>query len=174
MKKLILIALILSPLAHSELKLKPGLWKVLNEVKDGDRKFNPMDQMAKLMATLPPDQQAKMKEMMAQMGNQVNLNTDGTIEVCYTKEMLGNKANLANQAGNNCKSNIIKETDTSFVMEVECENGKGTIEMSVKDENNFSSIVNMTREGKKIQMFNVGKFAKDDCGNIQPLNNVKK
>lgn len=167
--KVLFFALVLaSPLAHSALNMKPGLWGLNMKIIQNGKEFNPAAEMQKALAKMPEAQRKKMMEMMGDKAS-VGVGKDGETQVCYTKKMLEKPDSLGEQS-RKCDTKIITQTSTKVVTSFKCEDGSsGDGTWTMNSSENMTGLMNVKDpRGKTSQINYKGKFIKSDCGKIKP------
>lgn len=171
--------------AQTDLNMQAGLWelKPIKTVTDGvDNSAQMSDQAAKMqaaMASMTPDQRAKMEAMMQQHG--VNMSASGgaiTMQFCRTPEQAQKHSIPVGQNGR-CQSNVTTSGST-VTFSYNCplnggtESGKGTATRSgdtvtiVSDGTSSGAGGTHTTHGE-IQMRYLGA----DCGAVKPMADPK-
>jgi hypothetical protein len=183
---LCLAALISVPaFAQNDLNMQAGLWefKPIKAVTDGvDNSAQMSEQSARMqaaMASMTPDQRAKMEAMMQQHG--VNMNASGggvSFQICRTAEQAQKHWIPVNQNGH-CQSSYT-QSGSSLTFSYSCpfnggtESGKGTATRSgdtisiVSDGTSTGPDGTHARHGE-IQMRYLGA----DCGAVKPMSEGK-
>lgn len=166
MKFGILFFLLMSGFSYAGLDIKPGLWTV--SMSSGGKEINPMAQMQKSLESMPPEKRKMMMEMMAK--NKIGMGAGGAMQICYSKEMISNPESFATKTDSKCKVTIVTNTSSKMVSNMKCEDGTtGDVTMTTKNSENYSTIMNFTKNGKKSVMKNTGKFISSDCGSVKPI-----
>ncbi len=172
----ICIALLLMSFSLSTfaaLGMKPGLWEIQMSLAGADGKqTDPMAEMRKAMAGMSPEQQKQMAGVMGKMGGgKMGIAPGGGMQVCYTKEMLENEANLNQQKDKKCTTTVKEKSASKVIADFKCDDGtSGTSNFTIKDSSNYNGIVDVTdKTGKKSKMTFNGKFASNDCGDVKPM-----
>jgi hypothetical protein len=177
------VLLSLPAFAENPLGMQAGLYelKTVKLVQDGvDHSAQMSDTMAKMqaqMASMPPDQRAKMEAMMQQHG--VNLNAgSGTVQMCLSGEQL--KKNFVPGQQNGKCDPAYTQTGSTFAFSYHCQlnggtsTGKGT---ATRSGDTISFAVDDTTTGaagthsnhSELQMHYLGA----DCGSIKPADSSK-
>ena len=168
MKYFLMTLLFVTSFSHAAINIKPGLWKVSMKMNANGKEVNPMDRMQKSMANMTPEKKKMMMEMMAK--SKLGIATDGSIQICYSKKMLENPETFAKKPDPKCKMEVVTNTATKMVTNMKCENGTvADITMSMIDSENYLSIMNIDKNGKKSVIKSSGKFLSGDCGKVKPI-----
>lgn len=168
MKYFLTCLLFVSSFSHASMNIKLGLWKVSMKMNADGKEMNPMEQMQKSMAKMSPEKKKMMMEMMGK--NKLGIGSDGAMQVCYSKEMLANPESFTKKPDPKCKVSIITNTPSKTVMNMKCDDGTiADVTMLMTDSKNYSSNMNINKNGKKSVMKSTGKFVSVDCGNVKPI-----
>jgi len=120
--RLILCWIVFSPLglmaADNPLNLKEGLWEVTVTHSGSGMPGMSEDVLAKL----PPEQRAKIEEMMKQRGASMNGNTT-VVKSCVTKEKIA-KGMAFGENRENCSHNIVNSSPSHVEIKMHCEENK--------------------------------------------------
>jgi len=164
--------------ADSLLGLKPGLWEVkpvktvIDGVDNSAQISQAMANMQAQMASMPPEQRAKMEAMMQQHG--VTMNQSGVIgQVCMTQDMVNRKSVPVGKDGKCEPSYTQGGATTSFTYN--CQNngvtssGKGSITHTGDLLSIVSDGTNTAASGTHTTHFEMQmRYLGADCGNIKP------
>jgi Tfp pilus assembly protein PilV len=178
-----LLAMLAAPLltAQAADMIKPGLWenKVLKMVVDGkDMAAQMAEMMAKrdqMMATLPPDQRAKVEAMFKSNG--LGLGSDGGFRICISPEMAKRNTPVIDKEGR-CRPAQVAHSGNQTSFEVNCASngvttvGKGTatttgdvitMEMDVT-----TTSANANGKTRVMHMETETHYLGSDCGDVKP------
>jgi hypothetical protein len=163
--------------------LKPGLWasKVTKQVMDGQDRTAQMaesaSKMQEMMASMPPEQRARMEAMMKQNGG-ASMGSDGTTKMCITAE----QANLDNPiVHKNCQPVSINRSGNHATFTVNCSingvtsMGKGE---STSTGDTITTQMDTTTSAANGQSHTMHfesemKYLGADCGDIKPMTTPK-
>jgi hypothetical protein len=160
--------------------LKPGLWevRVVKQVVDGRdmtaQRAAQAAQMQQTMASMPPEQRARMEAMMKQNG--VSQTGDGGYRLCITPEMAKRDTPILDKDGR-CQPAKVTHSGNQMTYEFSCSaNGittAGKGESTVAgDLITTRSDMTMTRgNGPPRVMHSESemKYLGSDCGDVKPL-----
>jgi Protein of unknown function (DUF3617) len=118
---LILCLIVVSPLAlfaaeNPMLNVKEGLWEVSVTHSSSGMPGMPEDALAKL----PPDQRARVEEMMKQRGVTMSGNTT-VMKNCVTKEKIAKGMAFATENKENCTRNVVNSSSTHVEVKYHCD-----------------------------------------------------
>jgi len=106
------------------LNVKEGLWETTMT-----NSISGMPSQSDMLANLPPDQRARMEELLKQRGMSMNGNTT-TSKSCVTKEKIEKGMAFANENRQNCTRDIVSSSPTHTEVKYHCEmsdkNGRKT------------------------------------------------
>ncbi|MGA9528850.1 MAG: DUF3617 domain-containing protein [Terriglobales bacterium] len=124
--------------------VKEGLWEVTVTHPPGGMGGMPEDALAKL----PPDQRAKVEEMMKQRGMSMSGNTT-VIKSCVTREKIEKgMAFAADHQGNNCTRTVVNSSDTHFEVKFHCDETKKDDKRTIIDGTTIVDVSGDTTKGK--------------------------
>ncbi len=169
MKALFFALVLASPLAHSALNMKPGLWGLDMKITHNGKEFNPAAEMQKAFAKMPEAQRKKMMDMMGEKAS-VGIGKNGESQVCYSKEVIEKPESIGKQS-QKCVTKIITQTSSKIVTNFKCEDGSsGDASWIMNSPTTMTGLVNMKDpRGQASQINYKGKFIKADCGKIRPV-----
>jgi hypothetical protein len=178
-----LLAMLAAPLLTAEAAdmIKPGLWenKVLKMVVDGkDMAAQMADMMAKrdqMMASLPPDQRAKVEAMIKSNG--LALGNDGGFRICISPEMAKRNTPVIDKEGR-CQPAKVARSGNRTSFEVNCASngvttvGKGTATTSgdviTMEEDVTTTSTNANGTTRVMHMETEMHYLGSDCGDVKP------
>lgn len=176
--KLISCLIVLLPLAlfaaekPTMLNVKEGLWEVtVTHPSNG----MPEDALAKL----PPEQRARIEEMMKQKGVSMSGNTT-VVKSCVTREKIEKGMAFATENRNNCTRTIVNSSSSHFEVKYRCDetakDGKkttidGTTTVDVLDGDNTKGVSHIVSnsDGRtmNMDMTFTSKYLGSACGDIK-------
>src|SRR6202167_648052 len=178
-----LLAMLAAPLLTAEAAdmIKPGLWenKVLKMVVDGkDMAAQMADMMAKrdqMMASLPPDQRAKVEAMIKSNG--LALGNDGGFRICISPEMAKRNTPVIDKEAR-CQPAKVARSGNRTSFEVNCASngvttvGKGTATTSgdviTMEEDVTTTSTNANGTTRVTHMETEMHYLGSDCGDVKP------
>ena len=101
------------------LNVKEGLWETTVTHKTSGMPGMPAD----ALANLPPEQRARVEEMMKQRGVTSNGNTT-VAKNCVTKEKIEKGMAFANENRGNCTHTVVSSSSSGFEAKFHCEESK--------------------------------------------------
>jgi hypothetical protein len=132
------------------INIKAGLWKVSMKMNAKGKEVNPL-------ANMTPEKKKMMMDMVAK--NKVGGGSDGSMQICYSKKMIENPESFAKKTYKKFKLVNVKNTSSKIVTNMKCEDGTvADLTMNMIDSENYSSVLNMEKKGKKSVMNSTGKF----------------
>ncbi len=163
--------------------LKPGLWesKMTKRVVDGQEKPVQMagsaSKMQEMMASMPPEQRARMEAMMKERGGGA-MGGDGSQKLCVTPE----QASLENPIiDKHCQPAAVNRSGNHVSFTVNCSfegmtsTGKG--EATSTGDTVTTQMDTTTRratgETHTMHMESEMKFVSSDCGDVKPISTPK-
>lgn len=154
--------------------IKPGLWETNNKIASGSGKVNDMMAMAQQqLASMNPEQRAKIEGMMARQG--VMLNNDGVVaKVCITPEMAA-KRQLPVQQRGNCSFQHAPLAGKTMSYSFTCTNpdgrGEGSATFNSPTAYTSSTRVTTTATGasETVSIDSTGRWLAADCGAVRPM-----
>jgi hypothetical protein len=157
--------------------IKPGLWETSNKVggTSGGKMQEAMAMMQQQMATMPPEQRAKIEAMMGRQG--VVVNNDGVIaKVCITPEMAARQQFPMQKQGNdNCDYQHGPMVGNTMKFSFTCSNPKGsgngsaTFTSPTAYASNTRMTTNATGASETVEIASTGRWLAADCGAIKPM-----
>lgn len=150
--------------------IKPGLWEAKMTLTLDGKTFDPMAEMNKALAQLPPEQRKQMEDMMAKSGSQMPITKDG-YRICYTADMLKNPSSVMD-ATKSCKTKITTQTAKKISGTFDCpkEDAKGTFDWTAKSDTQYEGVMTgKTSQGKDTVIRYEGTFVSADCGKVKPV-----
>jgi|SRR5580658_7959513 hypothetical protein len=161
--------------------VKPGLWenKVLKMVVDGkDMAAQMAEMMAKrdqMMATLPPDQRARVEAMFKSNG--VSQGSDGGFRICISPEMAKRNTPVIDKDGR-CQPAKVSHSGNQTSFEVNCTSngvttvGKGTWtaagDVVTAEADVTTTNANANGKTQVIHSETEMRFIGPDCGDLKP------
>jgi hypothetical protein len=182
----IVVVALFAGAAYAAPSMKPGLWemRIKKNVVDGHDTSAEMAGMnAKMneqLARMPPEQRAKMAEMMGQRGMAMPPMAGGpagggVIRMCITPEMAKRDVPVADKDGG-CQPTNVQRSGNRMTYELKCDRdgskitGKG--ESTVEGDSILTksdTTVQERGETHRIQSEMEMRFVGADCGNVKPL-----
>jgi uncharacterized protein DUF3617 len=180
--KLISSWIVLLPLAlfavdkPSMLNVKDGLWEITVTHSSSDLPHMPEDALAKL----PPDQRARIEEIMKEKGMTMSGNTT-VVKSCVTKEKIEKGMAFATEnKDNNCTHTLMKSSSSHFEVKYHCDqsgkDGKkttidGTTTVDVVDGDNTKgsshAVTNSDGRAMTMDFTFTSKYLGSSCGDIK-------
>jgi Protein of unknown function (DUF3617) len=180
--KLIVCLIVLLPLAlfaadkPTMLNVKEGLWEVTVTHPSNGLPGMPEDALAKL----PPDQRARVEEMMKQKGMTMSGNTT-VVKSCVTKEKIEKGMAFATEnRGNNCSRTVANSSSSHFEVKYHCDetakdgkkttiDGTTTVDVVNGDSTKGVSHIVSTSDGHtmNMDMTFTSKYLGSACGDIK-------
>jgi Protein of unknown function (DUF3617) len=180
--KLISCLIVLLPLAlfaadkPTMLNVKEGLWEVTVTHPSNGMPGMPEDALAKM----PPEQRARIEEMMKQKGVTMSGNTT-VVKSCVTREKIEKGMAFATEnKGNNCTHSIVNSSSTHFEAKYHCDetakDGKKTtidgttaVDVVNSDSTKGTSHIVSNSDGRTMNMdFTFSsKYLGSACGDIK-------
>jgi len=177
----LLLCLILSsaPLFAADkptmLNVKEGLWETTST-----HSMTGMPDPSDMLSQLPPDQRAKVEEMMKQRGMSMNGKTTVT-KSCITKEKIEKGMAFASENKDNCTREIVSSTPTHLEIKFHCDEpnrkdgGKTTSDGTVKvdavssdtTKGTIHSVTNNEGHPMTMDMSFTSKYLGSSCGDIK-------
>lgn len=162
-----LLAVLALPVQAAE--MLPGLWEFSSEDMEVDGMQMPgMAEMLEQMQALPPEQQAMMKEMLAEQGLQMS---ETGVRMCLSQAQIEARE-LPFQDEPGCTQEITEQTDDRWRFRFECPDAKGSGETRlVSDREVRSTIESEYRVGDQqgtSRMASHGRWLGTDCGELEP------
>ncbi|MGB9237134.1 MAG: DUF3617 domain-containing protein [Terriglobales bacterium] len=181
-KKLILCLIVISPLAlfaaekPNLLNVKEGLWEVTVTHSSNGLPGMPEDMLAKL----PPDQRARVEEMMKQKGMSMSGNTV-VVKSCVTREKIEKGMAFATEnKENNCTHTTVNSTPDHVEIKFHCDDtkkdgkkttidGTTTVDVVNGDSTRGSSHIITNSDGRSMTMDSTfaSKYLGSACGDIK-------
>lgn len=176
-----LLAFAALPALAAGFGLKPGLWetRIVKRVVDGRDMSSQLAgataKMQQAMASLPPDQRARMEAMLKQHGGPVIAN-DGAIKMCISPELASRDRPIVDQDGH-CQPATVNRSGNRTTFEFSCTSngvamtGKG--ESTVTGDQIRTQLDSTTRQANgethvthtETEM----TFLGSDCGDVKPI-----
>ena len=180
--KLIFCLIVLLPLAlfaadkPTMLNVKEGLWEVTVTHSSNGMPGMPTD----ALASLPPEQRARVEEMMKQKGMTMNGNST-VVKSCVTKEKIEKgMAFAAENKGNNCTRTIVNSSASHFEVKYHCDDtakdgkkttidGATTVDVVNGDSTKGTSHIVSNSDGRtmNMDMTFTSKYMGSACGDIK-------
>ena len=176
----VLYLILLTPLSLSAAdkftmpNVKEGLWEVtLTHSGSGMGGGMPADALAKL----PPEQRARVEEMMKQKGMSMNGNTT-VVKSCVTREKIEKGMAFASDQGNNCTRTVVNSTGSHFEVKFHCDETRKD-EKTTIDGNTIVDVSGDVTKGKThavstsggrdmtMDMTFTSKYLGPSCGDIK-------
>lgn len=130
--------------------------------------FDPMAEINKALANVPPEQRKKMAEMMAG-NNMMPVSKDG-YHLCYTAEMV-KKPEVVMEGTKNCTTKITSQTSKKIAGTFDCakDGAKGDFVWTSKSNTEYDGLMNgKTAQGTTKIKYH-GKFISANCGKVKPV-----
>jgi hypothetical protein len=160
-----------SAIAADGPNIKPGLWEIQNQTQVNGQQ---MPDMQKMMANLPPEAQARMKDAMAKNGG-LGMGSKG-MTVCMTPDQIA-RGDVGNPSGNNhCKLVDMTHSGNQTTIKMHCDSPQEadmTTEMTHVSDSEWHSASHMTSGQHVMDSTSSGKWLKADCGDVKPLSDYK-
>lgn len=179
--KLLSCLIVLLPLAlfaadkPTMLNVKEGLWEVTLTHPSNGLPGMPEDVLAKM----PPEQRARVEEMMKQKGMSMSGNTT-TVKSCVTKEKIEKGMAFATENRNNCTRTIVNSSSSHFEVKYHCDetakdgkkttiDGTTTVDVVNGDSTKGVSHVVSNSDGRtmNVDMTFASKYLGPSCGDIK-------
>jgi hypothetical protein len=156
------------------LNVKEGLWETTTTHSTSGMPGMSDDTLAKL----PPDQRARVEEMMKQKGVSMNGNTT-TAKHCVTKEKIEKGMAFASDSKQNCTRDIVDSSPSHVQVKYRCEqsdkNGQKTTSQGTVDVNVVSAdttkgtihnVMNSNGHDMTMDMTFTSRYLGPSCGDI--------
>jgi len=166
----VMVLLALAVAASDFPNVKEGLWEMTVSTPGG------MPGMSSdALANMPPEQRARMEEMMKQRGINMSGNTI-TAKSCVTKEKLAKGAAFSDSKSANCSHTVVKSTASHMEITFHCESKSGSttegtskIDILGTDSVKGTTHVTTTSNGnsKTFDTTFTSKYLGADCGDIK-------
>ena len=180
--RLFLCLLVFAPISMlgadkpAALNLKEGLWEITVTQSGGGMPGMPADALAKL----PPDQRARVEEMMKQKGISMNGNTT-VVKNCITKEKIEKGlAFTTNSKEQNCTHTVVNSSSSHFEVKFHCDkvgkddnettiDGTTTVDVVSADNTKGASHIVTSSKGHNmtLDMTFTSKYLGPSCGDIK-------
>ena len=157
--------------------IKPGLWETNNKVggPSGGKLQDAMAMAQAQMASMAPEQRAKIEAMMARQG--VVISNDGVIaKVCITPEMAAKQQLPMQKQGNgNCDYQHSKMVGNTMNFSFSCTNPQGSGEgtATFTSPTAYTSQTRMTTtatgSSETVNIASTGRWLAADCGTVAPM-----
>lgn len=155
--------------------IKPGLWEVVNEGQQLNGQAMPdyTAQMADAMKNMPPQMRKQMEAQMKSRGVQMAPGSGGgmAVRMCLTPDMLAQ--NRWQKSEENCKSEIVSRSGSTWKWKVTCPQGKGDGTTTFSGSEAYSTQMHMTmvHDGRPqtMDMTHRAKWLGADCGSVKPV-----
>jgi hypothetical protein len=155
--------------------IKPGLWEMVNEAQQLNGQAMPdyTAQMAQAMKDMPPHMRKQMEAQMKSHGVQMAPGAGGNMamRMCLTPEMLSQ--NRWQKSDDNCKSEIVSRSGSTWKWKVTCPQGKGDGTTTFTSNEAYSTQMHMTmvQDGRpqNMTMKHRAKWLGADCGAVKPV-----
>lgn len=149
----------------------PGLWENKIELTSKSGQIEAaLEQAEALLASMPPEQQKMMKDMMAKQG--VNFDfANRTLQSCLTKEQISNFELAETREG--CTQSFEETSKNHFALKLSCQDQSmsGQGEWIIQDQKHYSGTivmdVNMNGQQDVMTMKQVGEWKSSNCGDLQ-------
>lgn len=159
--------------------MKPGLWEIHNKMGGHGGAGDPMAELRKQMAQMPPAQRKQMEAAMAAQGVKMAPAGGGgmAMQVCMTQEMVS-RDEVPVQEG--CKTTRGQRSGKTQKFAFTCTNppSSGEGEVTYEGPQAYSSRMTVrASHGGQVQattMETRGKWLSADCGNVKPVAMPKK
>jgi hypothetical protein len=159
-------------------ELKPGLWEMQTKVSADGKPMPGMDEMAKQMQGMSPEQRKMVEQMMAQRG--LGLGAGGhSLRYCLTPEDAKTPPTGSQQHGD-CKTDYAARSGNRMPFKFNCTQPPSTGEGEVVFDGPHAYTMKMRRTSSQqgepqnmdieMQAHRVG----DDCGDVKPVNAKKR
>ena len=154
--------------------VKGGLWQVRMSSIDANGQEVPTAGSAAL-AKLPPEARARMADQMRARGIAMP-EADGSLKVCFTKEMFesGKWQQLAAQAG--CTTNYSSRSGSTWKWHTSCaslkseSDGESVFSSAESYRTKLTTTSTITGKSNTSTRTMQGKWLRADCGDIKPIN----
>ena len=156
------------------LNVKEGLWETTMT-----HSMTGMPNMDDMLSKVPPDQRARVEEMMKQKGMSMNGNST-TVKNCVTKEKIEKGMAFANENKQNCTREIVSSTPTHVEVKFRCEEteksgskttSEGTLNVDVVNSDTtkgaIHSVTNHEGHPMTMDMSFTSKYLGASCGDIK-------
>jgi hypothetical protein len=170
-----LLALACAVQAQPTPPIKPGLWEVEME-RDGAQAKMP--DMSERLKQMPPEQRAKIEEMMKARGIDMSAGA-GKIRMCMDKESLNSERWAANRGADgevNCKTDFTTRSNTSWKWHSVCTQpfqSETNGEALFADAEHYIVKSTTTRtvqgQAKTTQTTLKSTYVSSDCGDVKPI-----
>jgi len=176
--KLIFCLVVFSPialLATDKLNVKEGLWEVTVTHAGSGMPGMPEDALAKM----PPDQRARVEEMMKQRGITMSGNST-VVKSCVTKEKIDKGMAFAAEHRDNCTHSVVNSSATHFEAKFHCEetskdgtkstiDGTTTVDVVGADSTKGTTHAVTTSNGKNMTIDSTftSKYLGPSCGDVK-------
>lgn len=157
--------------------IKPGLWETNNKVggTSGGKLQEAMAMVQQQMATMAPEQRAKVEAMMSRQG--VVISNDGVIaKVCITAEMAAKQQLPMQKQGNgNCDYQHTPMVGNTMQFSFSCTNPQGSGEgtTTFTSPTSYTSTTRMTTtatgSSETVNIASTGRWLAADCGTVAPM-----
>ncbi len=177
-----LVALAATQVAAAGFGLKPGLWesRVIKQVMDGHDTTAQITgasaQMQQALANLPPEQRARMEEMIKQRG--MSPGSNGTFKMCITAEEANRDRPILDRQGqSHCEPATVTHSGNHSTFTINCNSnglvttGKGETTASGDLITGQVDMTTRRADGTTHEMHTETemRFLGADCGDVKPL-----
>lgn len=158
--------------------MKPGLWEMHNKMQGGGAD-DPMAELQKQMAQMPPQQRKQMEAAMAAQGVKMVPSAGGGMatQMCFTREMV-ERDDVPMQEGCKVTQNTRSGNTQKFAFSCSNPPSSGEGQVTYGGPESYSSRMTVkTSAGGAPQVTTMetrGKWLKADCGNVKPMPVPKK
>ncbi|WP_161974557.1 DUF3617 domain-containing protein [Piscinibacter terrae] len=170
-----LVALACTAQAQPAPPIKPGLWEVQVERDGAEAK---MPDMSERLKNMPPEQRAKIEEMMKARGIDMGAG-GGKIRLCFDKESLSSERWAASRGPEgevSCKTDFTTRSNTSWKWHSVCTQpyqSETNGEALFADAEHYMVKNTTTRtvqgQAKTTQMTLKSSYVSSDCGDVKPI-----
>jgi hypothetical protein len=156
---------------YAQPELKPGLWEYSFDIESKSGQIEAaMEQMKKMLESLPPEQRQMIEQQMASRGIGFDLESY-TAQTCMTAEQV--KAGKLPQPSDDCTQEVLEQSEDGYKVRFTCDGttGEGEIRLLSDKEYEGKVTIDTTMNGQPEQIIasQSGAWVSDDCGSVKPM-----
>lgn len=157
--------------------MKPGLWETTSTMRSADPRMQSAMAMAQeRMASMSPEQRAKLEQMMKQHGVKADFGQNGQLhaQICMTREMAARRE-FPVQTGN-CQQKYTRLTADKGRISLSCDKPRlsGEGEITMTGDSAYQGHMHVNSQAGAGQDVSVdtevsGRWLASDCSDIRPM-----
>ncbi|MCW8194976.1 DUF3617 domain-containing protein [Proteobacteria bacterium 005FR1] len=156
---------------HAQPELEPGLWKYSFDIESQSGQIEAaMEQMKKMLESLPAEQRQMVEQQMASRGIGLDLESY-TAQTCITPEQA--KAGELPQPSDDCTQEVLEQSKDGYKVRFTCEGTTGEGEIRLLSDKAYEGkvTINTTMNGQSEQIIasQSGTWVSADCGSVKPM-----